>query len=195
MDWEQQHVDTLLALDGQPLQVGGSDNVRFVMPVFLTRSPLAASSEHEFVIANGHDVTLELINTRSLTRRQVNVPVSLQAVSAEDFSVAAEDFLRMAGETLPPEARAVVDAMEPPPTRAPFRRMLFDPVGLLWLELDDGSTVTRTWLVTGADGNVRGRVSMPPGFELLEPGEDRVAGVWRDSLGVEVVHIHGLNRR
>lgn len=50
------------------------------------------------------------------------------------------------------------------------------------------------WAVVDSNGIVLQRLRTPAGLFVLEIGHDYVLGVARDELGVETVHVYGLNR-
>lgn len=81
--------------------------------------------------------------------------------------------------------------------------LLTDDRGLLWLKRYEPATDShwvlrrRTggdWLVVRTDGATVATVSMPDGVRLMDVGDDRVAGVAEDSLGVERVQVFRLRR-
>jgi hypothetical protein len=49
--------------------------------------------------------------------------------------------------------------------------------------------------VFDTDGRLLGDVPMPPGFTPLWIGDDLVAGVQRDDLGVERVRVYRIERQ
>ena len=98
-------------------------------------------------------------------------------------------------EPADPALLRTIEAMEPPPYRTPIRRLLTDRTDLVWVELDVGQPERHEWLVTDTVGTVRARVTTPDAVNLLEIGEDYVIGLWRDTLGVEYVQMHRLERR
>lgn len=79
---------------------------------------------------------------------------------------------------------------------APFDRMLTDAVsGRIWVRdylFDWNAGGTQYWTVHDSLGHVLGRVSTPPGLEVMQVGSDFVVGVERDQLGVEYVVAHSL---
>ena len=65
--------------------------------------------------------------------------------------------------------------------------------GTVWAGLYSPDPVAATvWHVYAPAGEWLGGVRMPPGFTPHAIRDGRVAGVWRDSLGVEHVRVYGL---
>ncbi len=52
----------------------------------------------------------------------------------------------------------------------------------------------RRWTVFSRDGVWLGEVEMPARFVVMDIGEDYVAGVMRDELDVEYVHVYALRK-
>lgn len=94
------------------------------------------------------------------------------------------------------ELRRVLGRMPRLETMPAHGRFLADTQGCLWVEeyrppFETGPAV---WTVFDADGAVRGRLEAPAGVQLMSVGDDRVMGVFRDSLDVESVRMHRLER-
>lgn len=77
------------------------------------------------------------------------------------------------------------------PGYARLIRAWHDDVGALWIR--DSLNIQR-WLVYTHAGPPTAKVVLPPKFEPLEIGEDFVLGLTQDSLGVEEVRAHSLQR-
>ncbi|MEX0893085.1 MAG: hypothetical protein WEB88_13035 [Gemmatimonadota bacterium] len=76
-----------------------------------------------------------------------------------------------------------------------FDAMVYDHAGHLWVR--DNAMLwdtTATWRVFGADGIYLGPVQAPAQLNVLEIGPDYLLGLVRDTLGVETVHLHRLQR-
>lgn len=82
-----------------------------------------------------------------------------------------------------------------PAARPAFGALLQDGTGHLWAAHHAlPGRAPAAWDVLAPGGRWLGTVSMPPGFELLQAGEDWVLGVSRDSMGVETVTVRRLRR-
>lgn len=87
-----------------------------------------------------------------------------------------------------------------------FDQALADRGGNLWLRgYDPDDLMQRTvfnpspsrprrWTVFSRDGVWLGEVEMPARFVVMDIGEDYVAGVMRDELDVEYVHVYALRK-
>jgi hypothetical protein len=82
-----------------------------------------------------------------------------------------------------------------PGTKPAFQTFVVDRLGFLWSqERDNGATEFTEWLVFQPDGRLRGSVGLPRGLRVTDIGLDYVVGIWSDSLGVEHVRVHSLDR-
>ncbi len=84
-----------------------------------------------------------------------------------------------------------------------FSDMLADDEGHLWLKRYDAATDSHligrprnggTWVVADPDGSIRAEVAVPPDFRLVTVRDGLLAGIARDSLGVESVRMYRLVR-
>jgi hypothetical protein len=87
-----------------------------------------------------------------------------------------------------------------------FDQALADRSGNLWLrgyDPDDlmertvfnpSPTRPRRWTIFSRDGVWLGEVEMPARFVVMDIGEDYVAGVMRDELDIEFVHVYALRK-
>jgi hypothetical protein len=76
-----------------------------------------------------------------------------------------------------------------------YDRLLIDDVGNLWTRHYSPAPADRTgWTVFAPDGEWLGEVEMPMGFEVLEIGDDRALGVWRDALDVEYLRVYAIEK-
>jgi len=76
-----------------------------------------------------------------------------------------------------------------------FGEILFDHSGELWVESVPRVGRTRnTWIAFGSDGGMRGAVAFPRDYRpmAIDLSGRRVAGVWRDGLGVQSVRVFPL---
>jgi hypothetical protein len=91
--------------------------------------------------------------------------------------------------------REWLDQMPLPNAQPAFDRMLVSSDGAIWLRrfelhLDRAST----WEVLRADGVYLTDVRVPQGLELMAIESTTVAGVVHDSLDIEHIVVHRLNR-
>lgn len=78
--------------------------------------------------------------------------------------------------------------------RAPYRRMLADSRGRLWLELEPASPVDpSTWMRVQVPVSGSARLTLPNRFEAFEFGQGYVLGVYTDDLDVEQVQVWGID--
>jgi hypothetical protein len=82
-----------------------------------------------------------------------------------------------------------------PDTLPAFSSLKADELGWIWAEVFEWDPDKPTnWMVFDPLGQARGTVQTPQGLEVQWIGRDFMLGVWHDSLGVEYVRRHHLNR-
>jgi hypothetical protein len=99
------------------------------------------------------------------------------------------------GEDAASEFAPMLDAAVFPEEVPYFGSVLTDPTGYLWVQ--DYSTpffLNRTWSVFDPSGQWLGEVQMPEGLRVTDIGEDYVLGITMDDLGVQYIHLYGLDR-
>lgn len=89
--------------------------------------------------------------------------------------------------------RKNLESMPTPETLPPYRDLLVDRAGNLWVEayLPPGKERAQ-WSVFDSASAMLGTVTLPPRLELLEVGEDYVLGLWHDELDVEIIQVYAL---
>jgi hypothetical protein len=87
------------------------------------------------------------------------------------------------------------EAYEVPETRPAFSELIFDALDHLWVaEWEPDGTPVTGWHVFSSDGELLGRVAVPPGLEVHEIREDYVLGVVTNELDVPFVRRYPLTR-
>lgn len=116
-----------------------------------------------------------------------------------DSAVEAYLRARSGGDGSTEEARALRDWLSD--QELPDRMPAYDDLrvtgcGTLWLRRYDPAEGERErWDVLESSGwPVAAVVGLPAGFELTDPGCDRVLGIWEDDLGVQHVRLYPLPR-
>jgi hypothetical protein len=73
--------------------------------------------------------------------------------------------------------------------------LIGDPAGNLWVpSFTFGPDPPSRWSVFDPAGRYLGDVDVPPRVDVLDIGEDRLLGLWRDALGVEQVHVYAVHK-
>jgi hypothetical protein len=93
-----------------------------------------------------------------------------------------------------PARRIEMEALPRPPARPAYGDILTDPAGRVWIAAWSPSGAPPAWTVLDPNGRLLGDVPMPAGFVPLWIGEDAVAGVHRDDVGVETVRVYPILR-
>ncbi len=92
------------------------------------------------------------------------------------------------------EYLAALDRTGTPDRLPAYDRVLVADDGNVWAEVYAPDPAgARTWEVYAPKGAALGSVAVPAGFVLTDVAEGKVAGVWRDRLGVEDVRVYGLD--
>jgi hypothetical protein len=94
-------------------------------------------------------------------------------------------------EALRERSRMVAEMSEPlMEERVPPTRLRCDPQGRAWIQLfnldDDPRGYARDWIVVDREGLHLTRVTFPRGFSPLHVGPERITGILRDDLELEV---------
>lgn len=126
-------------------------------------------------------------------RVSIRPVLSPRRVTAEDRARAERD---LAGSDAPEarrEAARRIAAMPIPGTMPALGRLVVGRDGDLWVQdyPADEEAATR-WSVLSPGGEPRGRVVVPPRFEVKEIGSGYVLGVRRDEMDVERVEMYRL---
>jgi len=73
--------------------------------------------------------------------------------------------------------------------------LMGDPAGNLWVpSFTLGPDPPSRWSVFDPAGRYLGDVDVPARVDVLDIGEDRLLGLWRDALGVEQVHVYAVHK-
>lgn len=74
--------------------------------------------------------------------------------------------------------------------------LIFDRLGNLWVEnyRHPWEASPRMWSVFGRDGRWLGDLELPDGLQVYEIGDDYMAGIERDDMGVEYVRVYALEK-
>lgn len=108
--------------------------------------------------------------------------------------------------------RDMVDEYIPEPTRAEYlsalgraevpavlpaySALIVSSDGRIWCRIYSAEvTGPGTWDVFGKEGRWLGQVRTPPGLTVMSIDPPRLAGVWRDEMGVEYVRVHRIGAR
>jgi hypothetical protein len=87
------------------------------------------------------------------------------------------------------------DRLPVPELRPAFDRLFADAQGNIWarrFRIDADSSVVPSWDVLDSTGRYLGEVTTPRDLEIMVFGDRRLAGVARDSLDVEHVHVYRI---
>jgi hypothetical protein len=95
-----------------------------------------------------------------------------------------------------PGSRTDAQARMPAPTHFPaVGGLVIDDAGRIWMGAYPSDPAgSQTWSVFDAAGGLLAEVAMPPGFQPFSIRDELIAGVWRDALDVEYVHVHRFKR-
>jgi hypothetical protein len=161
----------------------------------LTRGPSAAVAESVVVLNNGRDAVLRIFDFRGLEQPSITLPIPLEPVTESEFREVVEERIQSLSDQRQATFGPVLKAMSPPAHWPVIRRLFIDRTGLIWAERAHVDGDLHTWMVVDLEGRVVAEVTTPPRLTLQEIGLDYVLGVWRDSLDIEHVRMHGLSRQ
>ncbi|MEX0894015.1 MAG: hypothetical protein WEB88_17735 [Gemmatimonadota bacterium] len=118
-----------------------------------------------------------------------------------DLDTGAERTLRRPHEPVAipdpdPGSRTGAQARMPAPTHFPaVGGLVIDDAGNIWVgAYPTDPAAAQAWSVFDGAGGLLAEVAMPPGFQPLSIRGELIAGIWRDELDVEHVHVHRYHR-
>jgi 6-bladed beta-propeller len=129
---------------------------------------------------------LAIAGGRARQLRAARLPIPSRAITREDLA-AVERRLRE-------ESRRRV-ALEPPPRWSAATRALFADDGALWIQNGNGAEESRIWTVFDREGRYLRRLQLPAGFALRSIRGDRLYGVAKTDLDVDVVRVFRLEEQ
>lgn len=146
---------------------------------------------------------IEVVGEEGETKRIIRHERPVRQVSNEDEQAAREEhrtFLRRVGhprgdDYTEAELEAALDALPIPERIPPHGALQVDTEGYLWVaEWSMHRFGASRYWVHGPEGDLLGHVRVPPDIKVLDIGEDYVLGLALDDLGVEHIHLYGLER-
>jgi hypothetical protein len=157
-------------------------------PAMFYRRLLTAYSGDHVVVAKTEALEIEMYDLDVNPRKIARLPSSPVAVTAED----RQPYLNQ-------RSAATVAAVEATGTRTThpsLAGMLVDGDGNIWLQrfVRSPATEMTPYSVVDREGRWITDVVFPPGFRVMEIERNHVLGLVRDSLGVEYVVRHRLQR-
>jgi hypothetical protein len=161
-----------------------------------TSEPLATVSEDRLWILPGGAAELEERDLDGALMRLVRLGLDVPR-TADIYDAYVSASLASMDSTQRAQYEHFYGLTHPMPEQVPaFQAMLVDAAAHVWLERYrlPGDTVSR-WEVVAPDGRWLGTVNAPPRLRVFQVGSDFVLGRHLDSLGVERVRVHSLNRR
>jgi len=178
--------DDVAAAEGRLWLWTGRDQI----PVPFTDNAVFALREGAVHLAAGPAFRLRVFEDGSVTR-MYGVDREERAVTA----AAREDYRDFIEEFYPQEQHAaylsVLEHAATPSLLPAYTSVLAAADGTVWAGRYQPDTL---WDVYGEEGELLGQVEMPGDFYPMSIRDGRVAGVWRDVLGVEHVRVYGLDR-
>ena len=151
---------------------------------------MAFGLEDRAIVGETGSLNLSVYRTDGTRTRRIHGDGGGVAVSADDVSAwRSEQLAEAAG--LPPEFVEIVEKVPYNETFPAFETAVLGPGEMVWIALHARpGDETRAWLVIGPDGQLRGRMDLPAGAQVLAVGADRFALVQRDELDVEDFQVY-----
>lgn len=188
--------DTVALVPGREVVIS-SEGGRPVMT-----APLAARSASmawlarsgEIVVGDQSGFELKVLGVDGAVRRVLRWSGPELRLEPELAAQALEQRLADVPRAQRPARQIELEALPRPPQRPAYGDVLTDPAGRIWVAAWAPSAEPRSWTVLEPDGRLVGEVRMPEGFVPLWIGDEVVAGVHRDDMGVERVRVYGIRR-
>lgn len=132
---------------------------------------------------------------RDALRRVIRVDVPVRPVAAADVDLWWRESLATTSERRRSALLRVRDVMPFPAAFPAFSQLLRDDEGRLWARrFTAPGDADDEWLVFD-DGRWVARLRTPAAYRVMDVRSDRLAGVWRDTLGVEYVRVYRFRPR
>lgn len=163
-------------------------------PVFGARTYVSATGRRLYV-GRGVEPEIEVLAPDGTTERIVRWGPPARRVADEDLALFRRGLLE--GAESRNDSAVVRERLDDRPVAEQFPahdRITVGRDGNLWVQRyrrPDWPEWQR-WLVFGETGELRCRLRVPGGFELMDAGDDFVLGTWRDELDVVHVRLYGL---
>lgn len=187
--------DTILVTDGsERILVVDPPTIEMVRPL-LARSVSHAVRGSELIQGTQADYEFGVYSADgSLTRlvRRSDVDV---AVDEASYRAAVEERVLAAPEPARPGLRRLYEESPRPADRPAYSTFLVDSQGVLWVQDFSYFGEASSWAVYDQAGVWLGSLELPEGLSPTYITDDRIAGIWRDELGVEYARIYALERR
>jgi len=157
---------------------------------------MQAVGPNRFYYASGDLWEIQAYDSAGDLRRLIRLAPDPVPVRSEDLEAQIRDEIAEASDpSQAPEIRAGFEEMPVPDFMPAFAGLHADVGGYLWVERyrrpgDD----TPVFDILDPDGALVGRISLSPGLEILEIGDDYVLALFRDELEVEYLKLFSLQR-
>ena len=167
---------------------------RYQLPVPFSARPLRAIVGRRLAVASGSAAEVSVHDLDGSPVARYRIAREAEPVTDADVAQVIESLVDI-GQGPAEVWRRWHDRMEVPAYEPAFDRLLADGDGNLWARRFMVDPLTReppSWDVFDREGHYLGAVSTPGGTIVTTIRDGRVAGVFRDELGVEHVGVHRL---
>lgn len=155
---------------------------------YLASAPLVGDGRG-FCYAFGPAPEIRCLDRAGL-RRLLRVELPVRPITEEHVSLWWERMEETSNERRRYALRRMRDHMPFPAAFPAFDQLLRDDRGRLWVRrYRTPEDESERWLVFEG-GTWVGQLDTPAGYEVMDIRGDRLAGVWRDPLGIEFVRVH-----
>jgi hypothetical protein len=189
--------DTLTELPGSDTYRISPDgnNIAAYSPPF-GRRRMVMVHESSIYTGDGSDFEVWELDTRGAPVRIMRRVAEAEPVTSDAIQAAEQAMLERAQyEVQRQRLWQLFREWKHPPTQPFFDEIVIDLDGNVWTRLFQAAPhETRQWTVFDADGSWLGEVEMPAELIVKQIGRDYVLGLWRDTLNVEYVRVHSLEK-
>lgn len=184
------------ALPGVPIQHLSLRGRPVSRPIPLAPTPTWDASAEGFYIALGEHLEVIAYGGPDGRERRIQRRAPLIATESTDISRWRSILLEGLPRGQRSSAGDLLEALSFPEFLPAYSAVRAGPEGEVWAGqfVSPGVDPPSQWDVYAADGRYLGQVTTPRGLQVFEVGRDYVAGSWSDTLGVEFVHVHDLDR-
>lgn len=159
------------------------------------RPPRIAAAGNRVVLGST-DGVLAVHEPGTGRRVELELPVDAEEVTPEEFRGYLEERVGGRPESQRPQYRSELRDMPMPREKSLLGEILPDVDGGFWVELVDyRDDPDRIWLAVDSSLSVLGAVRTPDSLIVLDVAADHIVGIHRDSLNVQFLQVHQLDRQ
>lgn len=163
--------------------------------LFFGHDLMIAGGRDHFYVGTGKPYAIRPLASGGAARRTIAVRKAATPVTQQAIQEVKERFLARIWGGANESHREFVNAMPMPDTMPSYSWLLTDREGNLWVqEYEWRRDRPRVWAAFTPDGELLGRLTVPAGLKVMQPGRDYLVALHRDELDVERIEVSRVER-